>query len=171
MVDEVVGGAIPRQFIPAVERGIADTMREGGVLRGYPVVDVRVRLVDGKHHSVDSSEMAFRAAGRVAFREAMEAAQPVLLEPVSEMIVVVPTDLQGDVMGDLSSRRGRVTGTDQLGSEVAVTAHVPTAEILRYASDLRSLSGARGRFSARHLGYEPVPSHLVDKIEARDLVG
>ncbi len=171
MVDEVVGGAIPRQFIPAVERGIADTMREGGVLRGYPVVDVRVRLLDGKHHSVDSSEMAFRAAGRLAFREAMAQADPVLLEPVSELIVVVPTDLQGDVMGDLSSRRGRVTGTDQLGTEVAVTAHVPTAEILRYASELRSLSGGRGGFTARHHGYEPVPPHLVDRIEPREVVG
>ena len=171
MVDEVVGGAIPRQFIPAVERGISDTMNEGGVLRGYPVVDVRVRLVDGKHHSVDSSEMAFRAAGRVAFREAMASAEPVLLEPVSEMIVVVPTDLQGDVMGDLSSRRGHVTGTDQLGGEVAITAVVPTAEILRYASELRSLSGARGRFSARHHGYEPVPVNMVDRIEPREVVG
>jgi elongation factor G len=154
-----------------VERGIDETMREGGVLRGFPVVDVRVVLLDGKHHAVDSSEMAFRAAGRLAFREAMAAAEPVLLEPVSEIVVVVPGELQGDVMGDLSSRRGHVTGTDQLGREVAISAHVPTAEVLRYAPELRSLTGARGRFTARHHAYEPVPPHLVDRVESREMVG
>src|SRR5690606_4709836 len=112
-------------------------------LRGYPVVDVRVRCVDGKAHAVDSSEMSFKAAGRLAFREAMAAAEPVVLEPVSEVTVVVPSALQGDVMGDLSSRRGKVSGTDLLDAdEVAVTALVPTSEIVRYAIDLRSLSGA-----------------------------
>ncbi|QGG96191.1 elongation factor G [Actinomarinicola tropica] len=167
-VDEVVGGAIPRQFIPAVERGVRDTMDEGGVLRGYPVVDVRVRCVDGKAHSVDSSEMSFRAAGRLAFREAMEAASPVLLEPVSELVVTVPTELQGDVMGDLSSRRGRVSGTEPLGGgEVAVTALVPTAEVVRYAVDLRSLTGARGRFTARHHEYAPMPAHLAEAVAPR----
>ncbi len=171
MVDEVVGGAIPRQFIPAVERGIVETMQEGGVLRGYPVVDVRVRLLDGKHHAVDSSEMAFRAAGRLAFREAMAAAAPVLLEPVSDLVVVVPAEVQGDVMGDLSARRGRVTGTDQLDGEVAVSAQVPTAEIVRYAPELRSISGGRGRFSVRHHGYEPVPANMVERIEPRSVVG
>jgi elongation factor G len=167
-VDKIVGGAIPRQFIPAVERGVADCLQEGGVVKGYPVVDVRVRCVDGKAHSVDSSEMSFRAAGRLAFREAMEKASPVLLEPISELVVVVPAELQGDVMGDLSSRRGRVSGTDLLGGgEVAITATVPTAEIVRYAVDLRSLTGARGRFSARHHEYAPMPSHLADAVEAR----
>lgn len=167
-VDQIVGGAIPRQFIPAVERGVADTMAEGGVVKGYPVVDVRVRCVDGKAHSVDSSEMSFRAAGRLAFREAMEKASPVLLEPISELVVIVPAELQGDVMGDLSARRGRVSGTDQLGGgEVAITAMVPTAEVVRYAVDLRSLTGARGRFSARHHEYAPMPAHLADAVEAR----
>jgi elongation factor G len=168
-VDEIVGGAIPRQFIPAVDKGIVEAMDEGGILKGYPVVDVRARCVDGKAHSVDSSEMSFKAAGRLAFREAMEGAQPVLLEPVSEVIVVVPTDLQGDVMGDLSSRRGKVSGTEPLGSdEIAITATVPTAEIVRYAIDLRSITGARGRFTARHVTYDVMPSHLAAQIPARE---
>lgn len=167
-VDRIVGGAIPRAFVPAVERGVVDTMAEGGVLAGYPVVDVAVRCVDGKAHSVDSSEMAFRSAARLAFREAMERAGPVLLEPVSQVVVVVPVELQGEVMGDLSARRGRVAGTDQAGrDQVAVTATVPTAELGRYAVDLRSLTGARGRFSARHQGYEQVPDHLTSGIEPR----
>lgn len=167
--DEIVGGAIPRQFIPAVEKGIAEAMSEGGILKGYPVVDVRARCIDGKAHSVDSSEMSFKAAGRLAFREAMEKASPVLLEPISELIVVVPTDLQGDVMGDLSSRRGKVSGTEPLGAdEIAITATVPTAEIVRYAIDLRSITGARGRFTARQVAYDVVPSHLAAQVPARE---
>ena len=167
-VDKIVGGAIPRQFIPAVERGVVDCMAEGGVLKGYPVVDVRAVCVDGKAHSVDSSEMSFRAAGRLAFREAMEAAGPVLLEPISEVVVVVPVDLQGDVMGDLSSRRGRVSGTDQAGADgVAITALVPTAELGRYAVELRSLTAARGRFTARHAQYDVMPPNLASAVEPR----
>ncbi|HSL59585.1 MAG TPA: elongation factor G [Acidimicrobiales bacterium] len=167
-VDQIVGGAIPRQFIPAVERGVAETMAEGGVLKGYPVVDVRVRCTDGKAHSVDSSEMSFRAAGRLGFREAMEKAEPVLLEPISELIVVVPTDIQGDVMGDLSSRRGKVSGTEPVGTDaIAITATVPTAEIVRYAIDLRSITGARGSFTARQVSYDVVPSHLAASVPAR----
>ncbi len=167
-VDKIVGGAIPRQFIPAVERGIADTMAEGGVLKGYPVVDVRAICVDGKAHSVDSSEMSFRAAGRLAFREAMEAGQPVLLEPVSEVVVVVPSELQGDVMGDLSARRGRVVGTEQAGRDgVAITALVPSSELVRYAVELRSLTAARGRFTARHAQYDVMPPNLAAAVEPR----
>ncbi|MFP4513285.1 MAG: elongation factor G [Acidimicrobiales bacterium] len=167
-VDRIVGGAIPRQFIPAVERGVADTMAEGGVVKGYPVVDVRVHCVDGKAHAVDSSEMSFRAAGRLAFRAAMEQAGPVLLEPVSEVIVVVPSELQGDVMGDLSARRGRVSGTEPAGANgVAITAMVPTAEITRYAIDLRSLTAARGRFTARHVQYDVMPPNLAERVEPR----
>lgn len=167
-VDRVVGGAIPRQFIPAVEKGIVDTMAEGGVLKGYPVVDLRAVCVDGKAHSVDSSEMSFRAAARLALREAMSAAEPVLLEPVSAVVVVVPTDLQGDVMGDLAARRGRVSGTDQAGVDgVAISALVPTAELGRYAVELRSLTAARGRFSAHHAHYDVMPAHLADAVEPR----
>ena len=162
--DAIVGGAIPRQFIPAVEKGIAETMASAGV-RGFPVVDVKVTLYDGKFHSVDSSEMSFKMAGSIGFREAMAKAQPVVLEPISLLEVIVPTAQQGDIMGDLNSRRGRVQGTDSIGDgEQKITALVPTAEILRYAIDLRSLTGGRGRFTATHDHYDLMPTHLVDKV-------
>jgi elongation factor G len=163
-VDKIVGGAISRSYIPAVQRGVEETMANGGVY-GHPVVDVRVTLLDGKEHSVDSSEMAFRVAGRLAFREAMAQAGPVVLEPVSRVDVVVPSDLLGDVMGDLNARRGRVQGTepDELGEQV-IYALVPESELLRYAVDLRSLTGGRGRFTAEHDHYDPVPAHLVEAI-------
>src|SRR5436309_889221 len=163
-VDKIVGGAIPRQFIPAVEKGILETMSMGGVF-GYPVVDVRVTLVDGKFHSVDSSEMSFKMAGSLGFREGMAKANPVLLEPISLLEVTVPLAYQGDVMGDLNSRRGRVQGTEPAGiDEQTITALVPTSEILRYAIDLRSLTGGRGRFKVEHDHYDLMPSHLVDKV-------
>jgi elongation factor G len=132
---------------------------------GFPVVDVRVTVFDGKFHPVDSSEMSFRMAGSLGFREAMAKAGPVLLEPVSELEVTVPIAYQGDVMGDLNSRRGRVQGTEvaALGEQM-ITAQVPTSEILRYAIDLRSITGGRGRFSARHDHYDVLPAHLVDKV-------
>ncbi|HUR50338.1 MAG TPA: elongation factor G [Acidimicrobiales bacterium] len=162
--DSIVGGAIPRQFIPAVEKGIAETMASAGV-RGFPVVDVKVTLYDGKFHAVDSSEMSFKMAGSIGFREAMAKAQPVVLEPISLLEVIVPTAQQGDIMGDLNSRRGRVQGTDSIGDgEQKITALVPTAEILRYAIDLRSLTGGRGRFTATHDHYDLLPSHLLDKV-------
>ncbi|HEX9530063.1 MAG TPA: elongation factor G, partial [Acidimicrobiales bacterium] len=139
--DAVVGGAIPRQFIPAVEKGVLETMELGGVF-GYPVVDVKVTVHDGKYHSVDSSEMSFRMAGSLGFKEAMEKAGPVMLEPVSLLEVTVPLAYQGDVMGDLNARRGRVQGTEtgEAGEQIII-ALVPTSEILRYAIDLRSLTG------------------------------
>ena len=163
-VDKVVGGAIPRQFIPAVEKGIEEAMVEGGVF-GFPVVDVRVDCVDGKYHPVDSSEMSFKMAGRLGFREAMAKAAPVILEPVSLLEVTVPTELQGDVMGDLNSRRARVQGTEagDVGEQVIV-ALVPTAELRRYAVDLRSRTSGRGRFTARHDHYDVLPAHLVDSV-------
>ena len=163
-VDKVVGGAIPRQFIPAVEKGIAETMAQAGHF-GHPVVDIQVELIDGKYHAVDSSEMSFRMAGSIAFREAMAKASPVILEPVSAVEITVPAAQQGDVMGDLNARRGRVHGTDIAeGGEVTIAAHVPTAEISRYAIDLRSLTGGRGTFSARHDHYDLLPQHLYDKV-------
>jgi elongation factor G len=165
-VDAIVGGAIPRQFIPAVEKGILEAMHQGGV-HGYPVVDVRVTCHDGKFHAVDSSEMSFKMAGAVGFREAMAKAGPVLLEPVSLLKITVPDDLQGDVMGDLNSRRGRVQGTEPLGGGLQeITALVPTSEALRYAVDLRSLSGGRGSFTAHHDHYDVVPPNLVDRLAA-----
>jgi len=163
-VDQIVGGAIPRQFIPAVEKGVHETMSTAGVF-GYPVVDVRVTVFDGKFHPVDSSEMSFKMAASLGFREAMAKAGPVLLEPVSHLEVTVPSAYQGDVMGDLNSRRGRVQGTEAVGDgEQMVTALVPTSEILRYAIDLRSLTGGRGRFEARHDHYDLLPSHLTSKV-------
>jgi elongation factor G len=159
-VDQIVGGAIPRQFIPAVQKGIEEAMATGGV-HGWPVVDVSVILYDGKFHSVDSSEMSFKMAGSLAFREAMEKSSPVLLEPVSRIEVTVPAAYQGDVMGDLNSRRGRVQGTETDASgEAVVTALVPTSEILRYAIDLRSMTGGRGQFRSTHDHYEPLPQPL-----------
>src|SRR5436305_2146497 len=168
-VDQIVGGAIPRQFIPAVEKGVIETMVTAGVF-GYPVVDVRVTVFDGKFHPVDSSEMSFKMAGSLGFKEAMGKANPVLLEPISCLEVTVPAAYQGDVMGDLNSRRGRVQGTEVAGGdEQTITALVPTSEILRYAIDLRSLTGGRGRFSVKHDHYDLMPSHLVDKVaKARD---
>lgn len=163
-VDKIVGGAISRGYIPAVAKGIEEAMARGGV-NGYPVVDVRVTLVDGKEHSVDSSEMAFRAAGRLAFREAMADAGPVVLEPVARVDVTVPSDLLGDVMGDLNARRGRVQGTEpgDDGHQV-VYALVPESELLRYAVDLRSLTGGRGRYVAEHDHYDVLPANLVEGI-------
>ena len=164
-VDKIVGGAIARPYIPAVQKGIEEAMATGGVF-GYPIVDMKVELVDGKQHAVDSSEMAFKIAGRLAIREAMAKADPVLLEPVSLLEVTVPIEYQGDVMGDLNSRRGRVQGSETAGDgEQTVTALVPTSEIIRYAIDLRSLTGGRGRFSATHDHYDVMPAHLVDKVK------
>jgi elongation factor G len=163
-VDQIVGGAIPRQFIPAVEKGIAETMATGGVF-GYPVVDVRVTCYDGKYHPVDSSEMSFKMAGSLGFKEAMAKAAPVLLEPISLLEVTVPLASQGDVMGDLNSRRGRVQGTEVGDAgESVIVALVPTSEITRYAIDLRSITGGRGRFAASHDHYDLLPQHLYDKV-------
>jgi elongation factor G len=164
--DAIVGGAIPRQFIPAVERGIADTIVHGGAL-GFPVVDVKVTCYDGKYHPVDSSEMSFKMAGSLGFKEAAAKARPVLLEPISELVITVPEAYQGDVMGDLNSKRGRIQGTAAVGNgEQEISALVPTSEVIRYAIDLRSLTGGRGRFTATHSHYDPAPPNLADKIVA-----
>jgi elongation factor G len=164
-VDKIVGGAIPRQFIPAVQKGVEEAMSHGGVF-GYPVVDVQVSCLDGKYHSVDSSEMSFKMAGRLGFRAAIAKASPVLLEPISQLTVTVPSELQGDVLGDLNARRGRVQGTEAAGvGEHDIHALVPTAELLRYAIDLRSLTGGRGRFTVEPAHYDQLPAHLVDQVK------
>jgi elongation factor G len=166
-VDNIVGGAIPRQFIPAVAKGVAETMEQGGVF-GFPVVDVRVTCYDGKYHSVDSSEMSFKMAGSLGFKEAMAKATPILLEPISEIVVTAPEANQGDIMGDLNSKRGRIQGSAAIGNgEVEIVALVPTSEVLRYAIDLRSMTGGRGRFTMQHSHYDPVPAHLVDKLRPK----
>jgi elongation factor G len=163
-IDKIVGGAIPRQFIPAVEKGIVEAMAQGGVY-GFPVVDVQVTCYDGKYHSVDSSEMSFKMAGALGFRAALEQAGPVILEPISELEVTVPPAYQGDVLGDLNSRRGRVQGTESANNqEQVVIALVPTSEVQRYAIDLRSITGGRGRFSLRHHHYDVLPQHLAERL-------
>jgi len=165
-VDRIVGGSIPRNYIPAVEKGIFEAMSTGGV-HGFPVVDVQVEAYDGKFHPVDSSDMAFRTAGAIGLKEALAKAGTVVLEPISLVTVIVPSALQGDVMGDLSSRRGRIAGTTALDeSRHQIQALVPEAEVQRYVLDLRSLTGGRGTFTAVHDHYDVVPSHLVDKIAA-----
>ena len=163
-VDKIVGGVIPKQYIPAVEKGVFEAMQEG-VLAGYPVVDVRVTLFDGSHHSVDSSEMAFKIAGSMAFKKAAKDAGLVLLEPIMELEITVPDDVMGDVIGDLNSKRGKVIGVEPLAhSNQLIKAQVPMAEILEYAPDLRSLTGGRGMFTMRFSHYEKVPSFLTEKI-------
>jgi elongation factor G len=162
--DEIKGGSIPRQFIPAVEKGVRETMADGGP-RGFPVVDVQVAVYDGKYHSVDSSEMSFKMAGRLGFKAAMQQAGPVMLEPVSRLEVTVPAGYQGDVMGDLSSRRGQLQGTEAAaGGRQRITALVPTSEIMSYAIDLRSVTQGWGQFSAVHDHYQEMPSHMADQV-------
>ncbi len=163
-VDAIVGGVIPKNFLPAVEKGVAEAEEHGGAL-GFPVVDVKITCFDGKHHPVDSSEMAFKTAASMGLRDALAKANPILLEPISELVVTVPEANQGDIMGDLNGKRGRIQGSASIGGgEVEIVANVPASEILRYAIDLRSMTGGRGRFTAQPSHYDPVPSHLVDKI-------
>jgi elongation factor G len=163
-IDKIVGGVVPRQFIPSVEKGVRAQM-ESGVLAGYPMVDIRVTLFDGKAHSVDSSDMAFQKAGRAALRDAAEKAHVLLLEPVDEVSVLVADDYVGAVMSDLSSRRGRVLGTAPVpGGRTLVKAEIPELEITRYAIDLRSMSHGIGSFTRSYLRYEPLPAHLADKV-------
>jgi elongation factor G len=163
-VDSIVGGAIPRNYLPAVEKGIEEAMAGGGV-NGFPVVDVRVECYDGKFHSVDSSDMAFRTAAALGLKEAMAKAGPVVLEPVSLLTVTVPDGHQGDVMGDLNSRRGRIAGSTSAGDGThEIQAMVPTAEIQRYVLDLRSMTGGRGTFTAAFDHYDVLPGHLVEKV-------
>jgi elongation factor G len=163
-VDKVVGGAVPRQFIPSVEKGVRQQM-EKGVAAGYPVVDIRVTLVDGKAHSVDSSDMAFQTAGALALREAAAAARISLLEPVDEVSVMVPDELVGTVMGDLSSRRGHVLGSEPAGDDrTVVKAEVPQIEMTRYAIDLRASSHGAATFTRQFKRYEPMPENVAARM-------
>ncbi len=161
--DKIVGGVIPRQYIPAVEKGIAEALHEG-TLAGCPVVDFKVDLVDGSFHPVDSSEMAFKIAGSMAFKKAMAEAKPTLLEPIMEMTITVTDEYMGDIIGDLNSRRGRVLGMETKGNKQIIKAQVPLAEVLKYAPDLRSMTAGRGMFTMRFSHYEEVPGALQEKV-------
>ncbi|MEJ2368018.1 MAG: elongation factor G [Acidobacteriota bacterium] len=162
-VDEIFGGAVPRNFIPAVEKGMLESM-ERGVIAGYPVVDLKITLFDGGFHPVDSSEMAFKIAAHQGFKEAMKQCKPTLLEPIMNVEITVPEDNMGDVMGDLNSRRGRIQGMSQQGGNQVIRAQVPLAEMLTYASTLKSLTGGRGAFSMEASSYEEVPGQIQQKI-------
>jgi elongation factor G len=169
-VNEIFGGAIPRNFIPAIEKGIQEA-RQKGVLAGFPTVDFRVVLYDGSYHDVDSSEMAFKIAGSLAFKKGIREARPILLEPVMNVEVQGPEEFAGDLMGDLNSRRGRVQGMDVRGHATVIKAQVPLAEMLSYASDLTSKTGARGSYTMEFSHYDEVPSHLADKVIANAKAG
>jgi elongation factor G len=162
-VNKIKGGAIPTEFIPAVEKGVEEAL-ENGVKAGYPTVDVRVTLVDGKYHDVDSSEIAFKVAGSIALREAAKRAKPVLLEPIFSVEVVTPEDFLGDVIGDLSRRRGRVEGQERRGNALAVTARAPLSEMFGYATDLRSNTQGRATYTMQFDGYEEVPPNIAETI-------
>jgi len=165
-LDEVVGGAIPRQFIPAVEKGIREVIA-GGVLAGYPVVDVKAAVFDGSHHSVDSSEAAFKIAGARAFREAFMAARAVLLEPIARMEVTIPARFMGDVSGNLSSHRARIQGMEQVRGMQVLKAEIPMAEVARYGTELKSITSGEGSFTLELSHYEPVPAHVQQEIVSR----
>ena len=162
-VDSIVGGVIPKQYIPAVEKGIVESSQKG-VLAGVPTVDFKVTLDDGSYHAVDSSEMAFKIAGSLAFKKAAEQATPTLLEPIMNLTVTTPEDFMGDIMGDLNGRRGKVLGMDNAGKNQVIKAQVPMAEFLSYASDLRSMTGGRGMFTMEFSHYDEVPAQIADKI-------
>ena len=169
-VNEIFGGSIPRNFIPAVEKGIQES-RQKGVLAGFPTVDFRVILYDGSYHDVDSSEMAFKIAGSLAFKKGIREAKPILLEPVMNVEVHGPDEFAGDLMGDLNSRRGRVQGMEVRGHTTIIKAQVPLAEMLSYASDLTSKTGARGSYTMEFSHYDEVPGHLADKVIANAKAG
>jgi elongation factor G len=162
-VDKIVGGVIPRQFIPSVEKGIRKATDEG-FLAGYPIVDFQAKVYDGKYHPVDSSDISFQIAGALALKGAMEAADPYLLEPIMDVEIIVPEAYMGDVIGDLNAKRGRILGMESEGGLQLVRAQVPMSEMLRYSIDLRSITGGRGTFKMEVSGYEEVPSHIAAKI-------
>lgn len=163
--EEVVGGAVPKNYFPAVEKGLRECM-EHGPLAGYPVVGLKAVLYDGSYHDVDSNELSFKMAAAIAFKEGLKNAKPILLEPVSRLKISVPSDYLGDVMGDVNKRRGRIMGTDSEGNNSVITAEIPQAEIKEYTMELRSLTRGSGKFVSEFLGYEEVPFALVDKIIA-----
>jgi elongation factor G len=163
---EIFGGSISQPFLPSIEKGIKQVL-ENGVLAGYPVVDVRAVVYDGKEHPVDSKDIAFQIAGREAFKLAFMQAGPTLLEPIMDLTITVPEEFTGDVSGDFSTKRGRMSGMDQVMGNTVITAQAPLAEIQRYATDLRSITQGRGVYTMKLSHYEPVPSHIVNDVIAQ----
>ena len=163
--DAVVGGAVPRNFIPSVEKGLRENIVHG-VLAGYPMVHLHAKLYDGSYHPVDSSEMAFKTAARLAYKKGCSEASPVLLEPIMHVEVLVPDEYMGDIMGDMNKRRGRIIGMNQEDGLQKVVAEAPQSEMLKYATDLRSMTQARGSFTMSFERYEEVPKDVADKIIA-----
>jgi elongation factor G len=164
-VNKIVGGVIPREYIPSIDQGIQEAM-ESGVLAGYPVVDVKATLTFGSYHDVDSSEMAFKVAGSMAFKNAMQKAGPALLEPVFAVEVVTPEEYMGDVIGDLNSRRGRIEGMEPRGNAQVITARVPLSEMFGYATSMRSMTQGRATYSMQFSRYDEVPKALAEEIIA-----
>jgi elongation factor G len=162
-VNKVRGGSVPTEFIPAVEKGVEEAL-ESGVLAGYPLVDVRVTLTDGKYHETDSSELAFKIAGSLALQEGVKRAKPTLLEPIFKVEVVTPEEFLGDVIGDLSRRRGRIEGQDRRGNALAVTGLVPLSEMFGYATDVRSMTQGRATYTMQFEKYDEVPSNVATKV-------
>jgi elongation factor G len=162
-VDKIFGGSIPQNYRPAVEKGIQETAARG-VIAGYPVVDFQITLIDGKYHNVDSSEMAFKIAGSLAFKEAVKKARPILLEPIMAVEITAPEECMGDIMGDLSSRRGKPQGMEPQGREQVIRAEVPMSEMLTYASTLKSITSDRGDYHMEFDHYHPVPSAVQEQI-------
>jgi elongation factor G len=165
-LNKVVGGAVPKEYIPAVDKGIKEAL-QGGVLAGYPVVDVRVTIHDGSFHEVDSSEMAFKIAGSMAFKEGCRKASPVLLEPIMDVECVVPEEYMGSVVGNLNSRRGRIDTMYQRANAKVIRAYVPLANMFGYATDIRSLTQGRGVFTMEFEAYEEVPRQIAEEIMAK----
>ena len=162
-VDKVVGGVVPRAYIPAVEKGLLECVKKG-VLAGYPVVNLRCTLYDGSYHDVDSSEMAFKIAASLAYKKGLKEANPVLLEPIYHVEVIVPDDYMGDIIGDLNKRRGRILGMSPVEDGQKVVAEVPYAEMLKYSTDLRSMTQARGNFDMWFERYEEAPPNIAAKV-------
>jgi elongation factor G len=165
-VDKITGGRVPREYIPSVDQGIQQAL-DAGVLAGYPTVDVRATLVDGSYHEVDSSEMAFKIAGSMVFKEAARRASPVLLEPIMGVEAVTPEEYMGDVMGDLSSRRGRIEGMEARGNSQVIRAQVPLSEMFGYSTDLRSRTQGRATYTMQFNSYQPVPTTIAEEIVKR----
>ena len=162
-VDDIVGGAVPSKYVPAVEKGVVEAMNEG-VVAGYKMVDMKVSIFDGSYHTVDSSDMAFKIAGSMGFRKAASEAKPILLEPIYIVEVTVPEEFMGDVIGDLSSRRGKILGMESDGSFQKIKAQVPLAELYKYSTSLRSLTQGRGIHTRSFFHYEEVPREIAEKI-------